>query len=79
MTIYLLFLNPIRRKLTHEQVFGNLKNESFTTEEAAQYLEVSIPTFRRYVQSGKLKPSQVVGRSQLFATTDLRRLKQKLS
>lgn len=66
-------------ELTHEQVFGHLKNESFTAEEAAQYLEVSIPTFRRYVQSGKLKPSQVVGRSQLFATTDLRRLKQKLS
>jgi excisionase family DNA binding protein len=72
-------MNPIKTTLTHEQVFDHLKHESFTTEEAAQYLEVSIPTFRRYVQSGKLKPSQVVGRSQLFATSDLRRLKQKLS
>lgn len=77
-------MNPIKTELTHEQVFGHLKHESFTTEEAAQYLEVSeltlpTPTFSWYVQSGKLKPAQVVGRSQLFATSDLRRLKQKLS
>jgi excisionase family DNA binding protein len=52
---------------------------AFSAEEAAEYLEVSIPTLRRHVQSGKLKPSAVFGRSQLFSTSDLKLLKQKLS
>jgi excisionase family DNA binding protein len=63
---------------THEQVFGHLRNDTFSAEEAAEYLEVSIPTFRRYVQSGKIQPKEIIGRSQLFATIDLRKLKQKL-
>jgi excisionase family DNA binding protein len=61
----------------HELVFGHLKNTRFSAEQAAEYLEVSLPTLRRYVQSGRLKPSHVVGRSQLFSTADLRRLKIK--
>jgi excisionase family DNA binding protein len=61
----------------HELVFGHLKNTRFSAEQAAEYLEVSQPTLRRYVQSGRLKPSHVVGRSQLFSTADLRRLKIK--
>ena len=64
--------------LTHEQVFGHLRNDTFSAEEAAEYLEISMPTFRRYVQSGKIKPTELIGRSQLFATADLRKLKLKL-
>ena len=63
---------------SHEEVFGHLKSASLTAEEAAEYLEVSMPTFRRYVQSGKLKPKHTIGRSQLFASSDLRKLKQRL-
>ena len=63
---------------TQEQVFGHLRNDTFSAEEAAEYLEVSMPTFRRYVQSGKIKPKELIGRSQLFGTIDLRKLKQKL-
>jgi excisionase family DNA binding protein len=62
---------------THEQVFGAVHQEPFSVPEAAEYLEVSVPTLRRYVQSGKLRPIQVVGRSQLFDATDLRSLKRK--
>ena len=62
---------------THEAVFGHLKNTRFSAEQAAKYLEISLPTLRRYVQSGRLKPSHIVGRSQLFSTADLRRLKIK--
>jgi excisionase family DNA binding protein len=62
----------------HEQLFGSLRNDFFSAEEAAEYLEVSIPTFRRHVQSGRIKPKETIGRSQLFATADLRKLKQKL-
>jgi excisionase family DNA binding protein len=62
---------------THEQVFGTVHREPFSVPEAAEYLEVSVPTLRRYVQSGKLRPVQVIGRSQLFDAADLRSFKRK--
>lgn len=64
---------------THEQVFGHLREASFSAEEAAEYLEISLPTLRRYVQTGRLKPRSIIGRSQLFSSNDLRLLKQKIS
>ena len=64
---------------THEQVFGHLRNATFSAEETAEFLEISLPTLRRYVQAGKLKPVSIIGRSQLFASADLRLLKQKIS
>jgi excisionase family DNA binding protein len=60
---------------THEQVFGHLNNELFTAQEAADYIEVSLPTLRRYVQSGRLLPVSVVGRSQFFDAVALRAFK----
>ena len=33
---------------THDQVFGHLQQEPFSATEAAQYLEVSVPTLRLY-------------------------------
>jgi excisionase family DNA binding protein len=73
----LIATSAFKENSTHEEVFGHLKNTRFSAEQAAEYLEVSLPTLRRYVQSGRLKPSHVVGRSQLFSTADLRRLKIK--
>jgi len=64
---------------THEQVFGHLRNATFSAEEAAEFLEVSLPTLRRYVQAGRLKPTSIIGRSQLFSSTDLKLLKQKIN
>lgn len=61
---------------THEQVFGSVHREPFSVPEAAEYLEVSIPTFRRYVQAGKISPIQTIGRSQLFSASDLRAFKR---
>ncbi len=63
---------------SHEEVFGHLKNELFSAEEAAQYLEVSLPTLRRLVQSQRLQPKQVIGRSQLFGSSDLKLLKKQI-
>ena len=60
----------------HEQVFGHLQRESFSAWEAAEYLEVSVPSLRRYVQSGKLVPSHVVGRNQMFSASNLRAFKR---
>ena len=64
---------------THEQVFGHLRNASFSAQEAAEFLEISLPTLRRHVQAGRLKPASIVGRSQLFSSTDLKLLKQKIN
>ena len=61
---------------THEQVFGHLKQAAFSATEAAEYLEVSLPTLRRYAQAGKLRPSHTLGRNQMFSADDLRVLKR---
>lgn len=64
--------------LTHSELFGHLSEDQFTADEAREYLEVSMPTFRRFVAAGKLQPSSRVGRSQLFAVQDLKSLKRAL-
>jgi len=63
---------------SHEQVFGHLANAELTALEAAEYLEISIATFRRYVADQKIQVSTVVGRSQLFSSTDLKAFKRSL-
>ena len=73
----LLTSNAFREDdFTHEQVFGQLQQEPFSAREAAEYLEVSVPTLRRYVQSEKLVTSHVVGRNQMFSTQTLRAFKR---
>lgn len=68
-----------KENFTHEEVFGHLDKEPFTVREAAEYLEMSVTNFRRYVQGGKIVPVQTLGRNQLFAAHDLRALKRALS
>lgn len=63
---------------THEQVFGHLAAETFTVPEAAEYLEMSVPNFRRYVRRGQITPVQTVGRNQLFASRQLKAFKRAL-
>ncbi len=76
----LLTSNAFREDdFTHEQVFGQLQQVPFSAREAAEYLEVSVPTLRRYVQSGKLVPSHLVGRNQMFSTQTLRAFKRSRS
>ncbi len=64
--------------MSHEQLFGHLTGDSFTAQEAAEYLEVSMSTFRRFVAGGKLNPSSTVGRNQMFAVADLKAFKKAL-
>jgi excisionase family DNA binding protein len=59
-----------------DQVFGHLEREPLSTGEAAEYLGVSMPTLRRYVQSNKLLPTHTVGRNQMFSASDLRAFKR---
>lgn len=63
---------------SHEEVFGHLAEDEFTSTEAAEYLDVSMSTFRRYVSAGRLKASSEMGRNQLFATKDLKAFKKSL-
>ena len=73
----LLSLNAFRDDdFSHEQVFGHLAREPLSAWEAAEYLEVSLPTLRRHVQAGKLQPSHTVGRNQMFSASDLRAYKR---
>jgi excisionase family DNA binding protein len=67
-----------RENFSHDQVFGHLAGDEFTAAEAAEYLEVSISTLRRYVRDGRIRASGEVGRNQLFATKDLKAFKRSL-
>lgn len=64
--------------MSHEQLFGHLASDNFTAQEATEYLEVSMSTFRRFVANGKLNPSTTVGRNQMFAVADLKAFKKAL-
>jgi len=76
----ILSTNAFRNEdMSHEQLFGHLAGDEFTAQEAIEYLEVSMSTFRRYVAAGKLNPSATVGRNQMFAVPDLKNLKKALS
>ncbi|MGK5080745.1 helix-turn-helix domain-containing protein [Janthinobacterium sp. HLX7-2] len=63
---------------SHDQVFGHLAEDEFTALEAAEYLGVSISTFRRHVSHGRIRASGEVGRNQLFATKHLKAFKRSL-
>ncbi|MEY4768849.1 MAG: hypothetical protein RL637_1488 [Pseudomonadota bacterium] len=64
--------------LSHEEVFGHLEGELFTAAEAAEYLEVSMATFRRYLKAKKLTAKSIVGANHLYALEDLRQFKKAL-
>ena len=64
---------------THEEVFGRLSLEHFSSEDAAAYLEISLSTLRRYVGAKKIKPAKIVDPNLLFSVGDLRQLKQKMA
>lgn len=64
--------------MSHEELFGHLASDEFTAQEAAEYLEVSMSTFRRIVAGGKLKPSSTVGRNQMFGVPELKAFKKAL-
>ena len=49
-----------------------------TAAEAAEYLEISIATFRRYVQAGKITAHSSVGNAHLYPLAALRALKKAI-
>lgn len=67
-----------RQNFSHDEVFGYLAGEKFTAAEAAEYLDVSMSTFRRYVAQGQINATSEVGRNKLFSTKDLKAFKRSL-
>ena len=63
---------------SHEQVFGHLAGAELTATQAAHYLDVSMSTFRRYVHAKRINPCTRIGRSDMYATKDLKAFKRAL-
>jgi hypothetical protein len=59
-----------------EKLLMHLDGDEFTAQEAVEYLEVSMSTFRRYAKAGKLHPSSNVGRNQMYAVKVLKKFKR---
>lgn len=75
----ILSMNVFRDEdMSHEQLFGHLAEDEFTAAQAAEYLEVSMSTFRRYVASARLHANSTVGRSQMFKVAELKAFKKDL-
>lgn len=63
---------------SHDDVFSQVIDADFSAKDAAEYLDVSMSTFRRYVGSGKIKATSEMGRNQLFSTKSLKSFKRSL-
>jgi excisionase family DNA binding protein len=68
--------NTKKEHYSHEEVFSDIKNATFTSHEAAEYLEISMATFRRLIKARKLVAINQIGRSQIFSLDDLRSYKK---
>ena len=64
---------------SHPDVFGHLKEAVFSAQDAAAYLEISLTTLRRYVNTKKIKPTKIIDRRPLFSAQDLRQFKQNMA
>lgn len=67
-----------QENFSHEEVFGHLQNAQFTATQAAEYLDISIATFRRYVRDKKIVPVTEVGSTHLYALEDLSEMRKAL-
>lgn len=61
--------------MTHQALFGDLKDAEFTAQEAAQYLDISIATFRRYLKDQKIVASSTVGNVHLYSLGELKKFR----
>jgi excisionase family DNA binding protein len=61
-------------RYSRQEVFDDIRHAPFTVREAAEYLEISEITLRRWVKAGKL-PSQRMGRNLLFDADELKAFK----
>jgi hypothetical protein len=55
-------------EFAHAEMFGHLKYEHFSSEDATEYLEISLPILRCYLSAKKIKSVETIAKSQLFWT-----------
>jgi len=60
---------------SHDEVFDDIRRSPFTVKEAAEYLEVSEITLRRWIKAGKIT-SDRIGRSIFFEADELKAIKK---
>lgn len=65
--------------ILHTKSFGYLGNAMFAASEAAEYLEISIATFRRHLKANKITAITEVGSVHLYSLNALRELKKSAS
>ncbi|MBS4095812.1 MAG: helix-turn-helix domain-containing protein [Sulfuricella sp.] len=65
--------------MTHDELFGDLKDAEFTAQESAKYLEISMATFRRHLKNKKIRACSTVGNVHLFSIDDLRAFKNAMN
>ena len=61
---------------THDEVFADLRQSPFTVREAAEYLEISEITVRRWVKDATLK-SKRLGKNIVFDIDELKAFKKQ--
>lgn len=61
---------------THDEVFDEIRSSPFTIKEAAEYLEVSKITIRRWVKSKKLEIRKI-GKNIVFDVDTLKIFKKR--
>jgi len=61
-------------RYSQQEVFDDIRRAPFTAKEAAEYLEISEITLRRWVKAGKI-PFQRMGRNLLFDADQLKAFK----
>ncbi len=61
---------------SHDEVFDDIRRSPFTVKEAAEYLEVSEITLRRWIKAGKIA-SERIGRNFFFEVDALKAIKKK--
>lgn len=59
---------------SRREVFDDIRRAPFTTKEAAEYLEISEITLRRWIKAGKI-PFKRMGRNLLFDVDELKSFK----
>jgi excisionase family DNA binding protein len=60
---------------THDEVFDDIRQSPFTVKEAAEYLEISEITLRRWVNAGTIKHKRA-GRNMVFDPDELKSFKR---
>ena len=61
--------------INYDDLSGNFEESLLTAKDAADFLDISLPTLRRYIRDKKIRSAKKIGTSHLFDIDDLRDFK----